>query len=155
MTKAPEPAARDAAPPKRRRRRWILVTLVLLGAFSLIASRVVMTSTRLTRQAQEAQTRQLRLDGMLRTLRADVWGAEGVEVTGDNVLKLICHGNKAVVWTRHPDGAITRNGAENQRWDGLGEAAGFERRAEGVVLRVGEDAAVLVSQVMLAERRGQ
>jgi hypothetical protein len=130
----------------------LMIALVLLTAFTLVAGRIVLASMRLTRQAQEAQAREIRFDGMLRVLREDVWGATVAEVSGDGVLKLTRDG-RSMSWTRHADGLITRQGEQDRRWEGLGQSLVFERTAEGVVLRVGDDAIVLVSQVMLVKGR--
>jgi Tfp pilus assembly protein PilX len=94
----------------------VLVVLMLLGAFTLAATRVFRLSILSTQSASWEQERSLRLEQALRMLRADVWQASAVKSVQPNQLQLTT-ADLAVQWKIDADGNLTRTaGKDAQSW---------------------------------------
>jgi hypothetical protein len=140
----------------------MMIVLVLLGIFSLIAGRLLISAMRITRSAQDSQTLATRFDGMIRILRTDTWNAARLQMSKGQLL--ITRANEhPVTWSIAPDQTLirserTQGQPQEQRWPGLGAGLTFETRDAAVVLRLQDgpikrsEKMVLVSQMMLTGR---
>ena len=132
----------------------MLVVLGLLGVFALLASRLFLSTIRTMRSAQDRQTQTLRIDSVIRALRADVWNATETRFA-DGALVINRAGQPAVTWTVSNDQTILRTEAlskDSRRWAKLGTSLSFEPRGASVLVRIGQPQAqvLLISQVQLA-----
>ena len=66
----------------------ITVVLSLLTVFSLMASRLFMSTTKATTQATETKSAMIRFDSILAQLRRDVWNAQSITVAADRALTI-------------------------------------------------------------------
>lgn len=130
---------------------WIMmVALVVLGVFALLSSRLFAASLRSIHRAQEAHTRQLRFDGMMRILREDVWAAREVRKEG---VSLVIAADLPINWQVSADGTVVRRqGGGEIKWQGVGGQSAFTVQNGTVTLIVGEAQIVMPSQIRLAER---
>jgi prepilin-type N-terminal cleavage/methylation domain-containing protein len=143
----------------------LMVVLSLLGTFAVTASSVFVQSVVLSRDAQRGQKAVGQIQFALRQLRADVWGATAivVPIAGSFLLR---QGDGAVItWTTYAqdDGAADdesviliraleqANPTTRQREFTLPMPMQVTANRVGLVVRLDEDEALMVSQVLLAK----
>ena len=139
----------------------MLIVLALLGVFSLVAGRLFISILRVTRSGQDIQTQTTRFDGLVRELRADVWGANQLQTTGGKLV--ITRPDQGIVtWQVTADQMVVRaDSAQERRWAGLGADFVFEVRGAVAVLKVQDgpmkrsDEIVLISQMQRTGRDSQ
>ena len=142
-----------------------LVIISLLGTFMLVASQVFNQSMFLSRQARQGEEAVGQVQYAMRLLRADVWNASTIHTPADDRLVLDESGAHAVTWTIYePDiddpmeppvmlvrSARSADGALDERELVLPESMVFEVNQAGVVVRMADQEALLVSQMLLAK----
>jgi hypothetical protein len=111
----------------------ILFVLILLGAFTLAATRVFRLSILSTQSAAKDQERSLRLEQAMRTLRADVWQATSIQAVERGQLRLI-NSDSPVEWRAGAEGSLTRTaGQDSQRWNAL--QVNFARQGTTILVK--------------------
>jgi hypothetical protein len=111
----------------------ILLTLGLMAAFVVIATRLFRLSLNTSNAAASQQEDSLRLERATHALREDVWHAKKIELPEPTRLHLT--GEKLdVTWTTQPQ--LTRSeGERQQQWPGLDLR--FDRQGPWVVVKRG------------------
>ncbi len=99
----------------------ILTILIVLGAFSLIASRAFVATMTVNARTAKAHTQVMRFESAMRLLRADVWNAAAMSGQDNNVL-LKTFGGSAMTWIVDSDGTIVRywhegGRTQTRRWE--------------------------------------
>lgn len=124
----------------RRRGFFLLafmIALMILGVFSILAIRLFGASLRVTRQAQEGQTRIARMQGMLELMRRDVWGADRFEATST---RLLIEGASKIEWKVMPDMSVVRldsaANAQQRAWAELGQGVSFRVNPTTVIVHI-------------------
>lgn len=135
----------------------MLVALAILGVFAVVSSRLWLATLRTTQRAGEATTRAMRLDGMLRQLRQDVWNAKELRSEDPGPVTIVSPDSRTVVWRAADDGTLTRSeGDESRRWSEPGVKPSLRLDSPLVVLSITQgsdvDELVLPSQLLLVKR---
>jgi hypothetical protein len=145
----------------------MLVALVLLGAFAVVATRLIRTTLGLYREAGRVEVEARWVDLATRQLRADVWSARQITAQGTQSLTISTSAGGAgadVTWQVASDGALVRTApgpaGDVQRWPEIGARLSLEW--DGIALTVrGVDKGVdraggvrMISQVKLADAGG-
>jgi prepilin-type N-terminal cleavage/methylation domain-containing protein len=134
----------------------LLVTLILLGAFSMVASKVFRLTIRTLEGAPAVQDQAVALDGMVETLRRDVWSAAKIERADATSLRLTV-GRSEVRWHFEPGSAErTEMQAEmpERHWTTGGPISVAQAGGSTVVIGMGDDRVELPSQLMLLDAGG-
>lgn len=96
----------------------MLIVIGLLAAFGIMAERVVRLSLHTLNKAEVEQNELIRLERVMHALRADVWGARGVEVVDKKRVRI--SGEVNVEWACETSGDVVRiQTGEEQRWANL------------------------------------
>lgn len=130
----------------------MLMVLAMAAAFMLVSARLLAETFRSTRQAQDAHLRAVRMDGMLKRLREDVWRATKIEVA-DGAAVTLSQGKASVTWSIGKDASVTRqsSGAPAFIFSGAGAGLRLEARGADLILHLGSgDRLAITSQAMLA-----
>jgi hypothetical protein len=94
----------------------MLIVIGLLAAFGIMAERVVRLSLHTLNKAEVEQDELIRTERAMHALRADVWGARGMEVIDKKHVRMA-----DVEWACEAGGDVTRTEkGEEQRWAKLG-----------------------------------
>ena len=110
----PLPRANNHFPSRtlrRRARRGMLLIemiayLAIMAALSLLATEMVVTSTRMARESTQRDIMLHRIDTALGTLRQDVWSAQAITATSDQIALVQSDG--VVFWHLENGGKLTR-----------------------------------------------
>jgi hypothetical protein len=152
----------------------MLVAIALLGAFAVVATRLIQTTLGLYREAGRVEVEARWIDLASQQLRSDVWSARQITAQGTQSLTIGTTGTSTgtgtdagggdVTWQVATDGALVRTApgpaGDVQRWPEIGARLAFEW--DGIALTVrGIDRGVdraggirMISQVKLAEAGG-
>jgi hypothetical protein len=146
----------------------MLVAIALLGAFAIVATRLIHTTLGLYREAGRVEVEARWIDLATQQLRSDVWSARQITTQGAQSLTIGTTGTGAdggdVTWQVAADGALVRTApgpaGDVQRWPEIGARLSLEW--DGIALTVrGADKGVdraggvrMISQVKLAEAGG-
>lgn len=140
----------------------LITTLILLGAFTVIATRMFVSTLRVTRQASDSQNQAITIDSMVRMLRADVWSAADVR-TVDKRLIVKRPDAKTVTWSVGENQIVRMEEGSKRpnRWSGVGPMT-LDGRGDHVIVRFdaapsrqGARQLLLMSQIRLAQKEGQ
>jgi|SRR4051794_7238164 hypothetical protein len=116
----------------------ILFVLFFIGAIAVVATRLFVADVRIIRQAEAQQDRATLLDQQLAAIRADVWSAASVDVSGDGTRLTIHDGqNRTIQWELGPErvGRSTGDQSTSPRtWAASTYPIRAERDATGVTL---------------------
>lgn len=94
----------------------MIFVLSLCMFLTLLTSMLFMTSTRLIQAQHTSKPKLQQLDGMIATLRQDVWASQQVTVSPDNTLQL-AQGQNTVRWSVDADKSqIVRTGVDKLRY---------------------------------------
>lgn len=118
----------------------LLVTLALLGAFALVASKLTDQMIHLLREAPAAELEATAESQVLAKFRADVWSARAMTTASDRVSVRLPGEEKAVEWKLGAGGLLARTsgGVETAAVKTLPAGARFETTPMGVVLVAGD-----------------
>lgn len=125
----------------------LLVSLVLIGAFSLVFVRTFALSMQSTRAASKAEIQTVRLDDLLAALQRDVWRATTIRADGGQLTLRI--DGQDVTWNAS-DQSIQRGGTPQRRWDNLELRLRFAGHPAGVELVIADLRGVELSRRILA-----
>jgi hypothetical protein len=122
----------------------MLIALGVLAAFALIAVKLLTTSLRLAHDAGAARDRALRFESAVGVLRADVWGAAGVELPAPGTARITLGDGSIAVWSADAQGALSRTLTapagdgypDRLEWAALAPPGLAFERADGVLLLV-------------------
>jgi len=112
--------SRPSRYPRRRKRRGfslieLLCTIILLGAFAIIAGRLFNSTFHLYYDTAEAQNQTASIDGALTWLRADVWSAKRIDVSDPHKATMTMPDNRVIIWTIHADDLLRNEGDTNEK----------------------------------------
>lgn len=139
----------------------MLTVLMVLGAFTVIATRAFMTTMQVNRATAKAHTEVVRFESAMRMMRSDVWSAAGISAR-DHGIAVKSFDGGAVTWTVDSAGTIMRSWdergtARTQRWQMHIPGITLSLRGAEVVVLVPEGPYTrqserhLVNQLALAE----
>lgn len=139
----------------------MMVILGLLAVVALLSAQLYYTTGQALQRISQRQTAQAQFDQSLRQLRADLWGADGVELTSPHTLQIRSADGRVVTWRAADSMQRTTDapGAAIRHWPDLGANLSFEVRGPTVVMT--DDSAdqraqvVILSQSMLLKGRPQ
>ena len=109
----------------------LMLTLMLLGAFTVVASRVFRLSLQTSQGAARANERDLRLEQALHTLRADVWEARSFDRVEPTALT-IATPDGLVQWQTTAEGELIRKAGGRGSAGAGSPAAGDSGSREGL-----------------------
>jgi type II secretory pathway pseudopilin PulG len=120
------------------------IIVALLAVFSLMASRLFMSTVKTATQASETESAMSRFDLILDQLRRDVWNAQSMTVTGDRALT-IENQQTTITWAS-PRGAgalvrtvATASGDKNEyRFKNVAPDVTFSAEGASVIVAVTE-----------------
>jgi hypothetical protein len=120
----------------------ILTLLMVLGAFTVIATRAFMTTMSVNRGAAKAHTEAVRFESAIRLMRTDVWNAAAMS-EHDHRVDLKSFDGQTITWTVDPSGTIVRSWQERgkartQRWEMHIPGITLAVRGPEVIVRVPE-----------------
>jgi hypothetical protein len=118
--------------PRPRNRGIFLVNMLLviglIGAFTMIASRLMHLALHTTYQVSQDDNDLIRLGQAMTVLRNDIWNASEIENADKSHLR-----TNAAQWAITPSGDLTRNaGDDHRQWQGL--KIEFERQGVWLIV---------------------
>jgi type II secretory pathway component PulJ len=96
----------------------IMLALGLLMIFSIIATKVIVTSLKVLKQSGEQHDQIVRFDSAMAMLRRDAWSARQVSSAEPNTLSIM-HDDSAITWSIEKN-SVVRKAADahtSQRWE--------------------------------------
>ena len=147
--------------PRRSRARGFTITemlalLILTGVALVLAMRLFVATTKLNYQTGQAHTETSRIDSIVRTLRADVWGASEITAS-DSASLTLTNSHGKIEWKTADDGALLRTetrdrNSESRRWPAGATKPAFRVDGPNVTLIVPDTPVARGGQIRLASQ---
>jgi hypothetical protein len=106
----------------------MMTLLAVLGALLVVSTYIIVRANAATSQANAARIKTERFDGMINSLRRDVWGSHSISA-GDSTVELSAGGEK-ITWTFTENRATRAESSSPARtWEAMPAIAASAERA--------------------------